>query len=70
MGLPGMLFKIKSHPTNKQSQAIWVKSGNFGLHVNSDIHLQTGNPDETAPYGRLIKIFIVCIANYFLYSNN
>ena len=27
-----------------------VKSGKIGHQVNSDTRLQTGNPDETAPY--------------------
>ena len=48
--------KCAYQPTHLQSDqclcnSLWkVKSGKFGHQVNSDTHLQTGNPDETAPY--------------------
>ena len=35
-----------------------VKSGNFGHHINSDIHLETVTI-------RLIRIFTVCLVNSF-----
>ena len=41
---------------------VWVKSGNFGHQVNSDIHLQTLEI-QMRLMSRLIRIFIVCLDN-------
>ena len=48
-----------------------VKTGNFGHQVNSDIHLQTVEIQmRRLLMSCLIRIFTVCLANLFLYSNN
>ena len=50
---------------------IWVKSGNFGHQVNSDIHLQTVEIQmRRLLMSRLIRIFTVCLVNLFFYSNH
>ena len=41
-----------------------VKSGNFGQRVNSDMHLQT----VEIQMRRLIRIFTVCLVNWFFIS--
>ena len=43
-----------------------VKSGYFGHQVNSDIHLQTVEiQTRQLLMSRLIRIFTVCLVNYF-----
>ena len=47
-----------------------VKSGKFGHQVNSDTHLQTVEIQmRRLLMSRLIRIFTVCLVNFF-YSNN
>ena len=42
----------------------WVRSGNFGHQVNSDIHLQTVEIQmRRLLMSRLIRIFTVCLVN-------
>ena len=48
-----------------------VKSGNFGHHVNSDMHLQIVEIlMRRLQMSRLIRVFNVCFVNTFLYSND
>ena len=50
---------------------VWVKSGNFGHQVNSDISLQTVEIQmRRLLMSRLIRIFTVCLVYLFFYSNN
>ena len=55
-----------SHPLRNRAEKYRVKSGNFGHQVNSDIHLQTLEIQmRRLLMSRLIRIFIVCIDNWF-----
>ena len=51
----------KFRPVVHITQNIWVKLGNFGHQINSDIHLQT----VEIQMSRLIRIFTVCLLIYF-----
>ena len=43
-----------------------VKSGNFGHHINSDIHLQTvENQIKRLLVSRLTRMFTVCLVKIF-----
>ena len=58
------LMLLVMHQPFEIKWAIRVKSGKYGHQVNSDTHLQTVNPDETAPYEPSHQDFH-CLVNLF-----
>ena len=72
-GITRQVYKyLKYKPHTKA--IVWydrVKSGNFGYHVNSNIHLQTVEIKmRRLLMSRLIRIYTVCLVNLSLCTNN
>ena len=54
----------------RASKSSRVKSGKFGHQFNSDIHFNSENPDETAPYVPSHQDVHCCSVNLLFHSNN